>query len=249
MYLSSNKANKDAERKLLLARSVTSTHISLLSKWYVLRIPDSNVTLETLGLLAGYVNSFGVKILVQNVSLEENIGFYTKIIVSFLDVVANVISVPRHDRLLIALDSLLRASDNLGIQRALGSSYWSPCEFPRSKPLWFSNLVSQSGAYLEQSFRFHEPSFKIYTANLQALHPLPEMLKNGSDNMLNPEYASECRNMTIAERFEMGALWFDNMTTYMNKALNPVKKALIEDLLLQLRRTSKETKNSVSLLN
>ena len=246
MYLSSNKLNKEAEKKVLNARSVTTSHISRLSKWLTLKIPSANVTHFTKESFAYYVSTYRVKVLVDDVSLEENIAFYTDIDIAFLDLVASEISVPLHDRLLIALDALLRASDSVGIQRALGSSYWTPCEFPRSKPQWFPDLVSESNTYLDQVFRFHEPSLQTYTTNLRAQDPLEALLDEISSNMINPEYAAECSMMTLQERYERSSWWFDNVTIYMTKTLGPVRNALKDDLHLQLERTMKEAKDEVS---
>ena len=249
MYLSSQKTNREAERKLRNAKSITSSYIARLSKWYELRIPDVNVTLKTMGSFVIYLENYRVKVLVKNVSLEENVEFYTNIDTAFLDLVANVISVPLHDRLLIALDALLRASDDIGIQRALGSSYWSPCEFPRSQPLWFLNLRSQANTYLDHTFRFHKPSLKTYTARLRALDPLEEMLDDESANMIDPAYASVCKNMTLQERFDRSGWWFDNMTMYMDKALGSVRAALIDDLLLRVRLSMEDAEEKVSWFN
>lgn len=246
MYLSSNKLNKDAEKKVLDARSVTSSHISRLSNWLTLKIPSANVTHFTKESFTDYVSMYREKVFDDDVSLEENIAFYTDIDIAFLDLVASEISVPLHDRLLIALDALLRAADSVGIQRALGSSYWSPCGFPRSNPQWFPDLVSQANTYLGQVFRFHKASLKTYTTSLRAQDPLEALLNEISADMVNPEYTAVCSMMSIQERYQRSSWWFDNVTIYMTKALSPVRNALKDDLLVQLGLTMEEAKDEVS---
>ena len=245
MYLSSKKQNKNAEQRVIGARTLSSLHIDRLSKWLPLTIPSANVTHPDKESFEKYVESYRIKVLIEDVGLVENIGFYTDINIAFLDLVASEISVPLHDRLLIALDALLRAADSVGIQRALGSSYWTPCQFPPSKPQWFPNLVSEANTYLDQVFRFHSASFQTYTTNLEAQHPLESRLNEIAENMISPEYATICRAMPLTERYNRSSWWFDNVTIYMTQALSPVRNALKDDLVVQLKRTMDESRDEV----
>ncbi len=246
MFLSSNKTNMDAQSRVLEARDITLSHIVGLSSWNPLHIPSAKRTLSTRDVFLLYVTEYRKRVMAEVITLEENIEFYTEIDMAFLDMVAKTISVPQHDRLLIALDALLRASDDVGIQRALGSSYWSPCQFPPSRPLWFSNLDAQANAYLSQVFRYHEPSKETFTTGLRARDPVEEILYSVAEKMKDPNYVSTCQQLPLQERFDRGGWWFDNVTIYMQN-LAEVRVALVNDLLSQLEGTMNAARNEVSL--
>ena len=131
MYLSSNKTNRDAGQKLTAAHGKTSASIVSLSNWFELHIIQ-NVFLKTKDDLLNYIQKFNTDVFMvkEPISLREAIKFYTDIDLALLDQMASRISVPEHDRLLVALYALLRASDAVGIQRALGAAYWRQLPIP-----------------------------------------------------------------------------------------------------------------------
>ena len=237
VFISSNQTNLESAQKLSIANSKTLTEIVDLSNWFELHIPKQQVTFKNKDGLLNHIKEFNIDVFTtKTVSLEESIYFYTQINQAILDLMAVRISVPEHDRILVALDALLRAADAVGIQRALGAAYWSNCRFPDGNILWFTNLRSENQTYLEQLFRYHEASVHAYNRGLRELDPLEALLKSYSANMSNPEYAQTCLKIPLQERYDISLLYFDNMTTYMG-LLSNVRQSLVNKLLEEIDKT------------
>ncbi len=229
MYLSSNKTNTLAHAKLTANRLLTDEHITMLKGWYDLRLSRTNTTLKSSDELREYIKNHRKQVAEHPMSLEKNILFYTELNIEFLDVSAKSIHVESQDRYLVAFDSLLRAGDAAGIQRALGSSYWAPCGFSPSNFRWFQDLNAQATTFLQQLFQYHTQSQTNYVSGLKQLDPLEETLLHVSNNMLDHSYRDECKQFIIENRFERAVWWFDNMTQYM-KHLGKVRDVLVLDL-------------------
>ena len=248
MYLSSNKTNRDAGQELTAAHGKTSVSIVSLSNWFELHIPAQKTTLKTRDDLLNYIQKFNTDVFVvkEPLALREAIEFYTDIDLALLDQMASRISVPEHDRLLVALYALLRASDAVGIQRALGAAYWSNCQFPQGDVLWFTSLQSEDKTYLDQLFRYHEESMQTYETGLRALDPLESLLASVSADMSNPSYQQICKEMPLDERYHRSFMWFENVTDYM-RHLGTVKVSLVDVLLEELDDTMSKAQTEVSV--
>ena len=53
------------------------------------------------------------------------------------------LSVNGQDKILVALDALLHASDAAGIRRALGSTFWGKCNILADERVWFTTLGNE----------------------------------------------------------------------------------------------------------
>ena len=67
-----------------------------------------------------------------------------------------------------------RASDSVGIQRALGSTFFVTCGFDKETELWFRELETELQTYMQLSFYYNPDSYSLY---LQAL--------NETDNVMS----------------------------------------------------------------
>ncbi len=229
MYLSSNKTNSLAFKKLTAARLKTDDHVKMLNDWLDLTLRSTNTTLKSTGELGDYIMRHRFQVAVHPMSFEENINFYTELNIEFLDVSAKSIHVESQDRYLVAFDSLLRAGDAAGIQRALGSSYWAPCRFSPSNFRWFQDLNAHVQTFLQQLFQYHTPSRTNYIDGLKLLDPLENTLLTVSNNMLTHSYSDKCMLFIIDNRYQRAVWWFDNMTKYINH-LAKVRNELVDDL-------------------
>ncbi len=229
IYLSSNKTNSLAFKKLTAARLITDDHINMLKTWSDMTLRSTNTSLLSSRELRDYISNYRKQVAVHPLSLEKNINFYTELNIEFLDISAMSIHVESQDRYLVAFDSLLRAGDAAGIQRALGSSYWAPCKFSPSNFNWFQDLQSQANTYLHQLFQYHIPSKTNYITGLNKLEPLEDILLTVAGNMLDHSYNDECKEFTRENRYQRAVWWFDNMTIYINH-LDTVRNELVNDL-------------------
>lgn len=93
---------------------------------------------------------------VTNMSLGHNIRFYTNLTLGLLDAMVQGVQLPQKGEVwmkYVAFTSILRAHDAVGIQRALGSSYYAACGLTEEHTLWFKELDTQSATLLQQAFR------------------------------------------------------------------------------------------------
>ena len=77
-------------------------------------------------------------------TVEENLDFYTKINNAMMDEAASYIVLPEKGdiwSLVVAAGSLLRAADAIGIQRALGSTFFTTCGYSNDDFVWYANFV------------------------------------------------------------------------------------------------------------
>lgn len=94
-----------------------------------------------------------------------------------LNKVAAAVNLKGLDKLLVALDSVLHAGDAYGILRAIGSSYYSPCQFSPELERMFNILNTQSKLHMEQMFRYMPGTRNQFTNLLASMHPLQEQLQ------------------------------------------------------------------------
>ena len=89
------------------------------------------------------------------VTFETNIKFYTDITFGLLDWSQATVKVPISDgslwTMIISLGIQQRASDYIGSQRALGSTYFTTCRFTPEDFAWFNQLHGSDGVMLEAS--------------------------------------------------------------------------------------------------
>ena len=243
IFISSNQQNLGSVQKLGAANIDVLTEIVALSNWFELHIAEEKVFKTKDGLIK-YIRDFNDDVFSRNtINLKSAIEFYTNINMALLDLMASRISVPEHDRLLVALDALLRATDAVGVQRALGSAYWSNCEFEGSI-IEFTSLQSKEETYLNQLFRYYELSEQKYADGLRALQPLDSLIKEYATNMTNPAYAETCLQIPPDDRYDISDHWFDNISTYMTH-LNKVQVSLVDVLLDQINNTMNKAKVEV----
>ena len=55
---------------------------------------------------------------------------------------------------IVAISSMAKASDNMGLQRALGSSYFTMCSFDPDVVQWFLELEGRVMSYRSTSFQY-----------------------------------------------------------------------------------------------
>ena len=73
-------------------------------------------------------------------SVKENLNFYTSINNAMMDEAASYIVLPEKGdiwSLVVGAGSLLRAADAIGIQRALGSTFFTTCGFSQEDFVWY----------------------------------------------------------------------------------------------------------------
>ena len=127
-----------------------------------------------------HILTFRDRVLIgEDVDLQDDIDFYTELTHGMMDaMMANVQLPPSQSiwKMFIAYDSLMRASDAVGILRALGSSFFTKCGFTEPEIMWFASLDTESQTYMDTAFRYMPQLQETLDASLVAVHPLSEEL-------------------------------------------------------------------------
>ena len=194
MFLGTNKTSARVFRTLSNARRLTDEFTVGLNSWSPLYIPERQVALATRDDFRSYINEYRVEVAVTAITVEYNVKFYTEINMAFLNDMAKTITFPGQDKLLVAFNSLLRAADAAGIQRALGATFFLSCSFSKSTTAWFYELEAATSSFMQELFKYHEESKATHYTQLAQLYPLEDVLKNTIANMLDKSYKPECLN-------------------------------------------------------
>jgi hypothetical protein len=100
-----------------------------------------------------YLSNYRAIVNNLSVTFETNILLYTDITFGLMDWSQSTINVPPASDTMwsnvVALGAELRASDYIGSQRALGSTYFTLCRFSGENFAWFNRLVGAGESMLE----------------------------------------------------------------------------------------------------
>ena len=178
VYLSADRqGNRDEKQAMDVAHVNSNTSFHTLSQWLVTTI--GNHTFTTKYQIFRHLLAFRHRVLNLEVSPEENIRFYTNITLALLDDLINTVHIPQKGDVwnkFVAFDALSRCKDAIGIQRALGSSFFTTCAISPSNQQWFHWLESSSEANMDSAFRFHAALRDEFEAMLATAGPLQETL-------------------------------------------------------------------------
>ena len=181
-------------------------------------------------------------------SLREMIFRYTTLNHRLLDMSMSQVGSSMKElpwRTLVSIDAMSRASDSVGIQRALGSTFFVTCGFDKETELWFRELETELQTYMQLSFYYNPDSYSLY---LQAL--------NETDNVMDKiyfmksiierndnNYQMQCSNWTEEERLANGSYWFATLTVFIEilRDVRVVSGSNIQDILE--KHVEKSTKN------
>ena len=229
-YISSNGLNYQAYERLLVLRAKTDTSLELLEGW-----PDRGLKVPGLIDVVFHLqnpvevfltrqdfseNLYRFRALVKagRLALEENIRFYTLINIALLDWTMSNIVLPESGNMwakVVATSNQLRSADAVGIQRALGSAFYTLCTFSDDNFQWFMSLEGESEALQNLAFGYHSALSNTYKTDYVGSR-LEKDLNKGKEDMADPPlYQVTCQNLSSAQRFSNSDRWFMNMTSYM----------------------------------
>ena len=245
MYLSSKRTNSLAYGRLLQKYADTNLAIRRLEYWpFVKKEVTINAKLETNATFVSRLDVYRRRLVANNASFQETVTFYTKYTQTFLNWIVAGIEMPDEGniwRKAVTNIALLRASDVVGLVRAIGATFYSPCELSQDHSLWLVRLDAEANTLLEQAFIYDHEIKKTYASNLKSKHPLEEILNAKKlDMVITPSHTQQlCRNQSHEMRLTMANEWFDQMTSYMSilrEAQTTIVASILRDLddLLQV---------------
>ncbi len=159
MFISSGKTSLAARGKMETARAIADFKVTAVKNWPRLTHYDA---IRNMTVLMDTLKGHRTSVNTTEVDIDTNIVFYTNITLALLSSMTANIILPNKGRnwhQFVAFNSILLAGDAVGIQRALGASYFAACYITTFDLSWFLRLQAEVGNYLEQVF-YYSPSTK-----------------------------------------------------------------------------------------
>ena len=161
-------STKDEDYSIFLSlrdkRSLTDVALIQFDAW-----PESNfipnVSLPTKEHFLVYLNDLRNTVEARTITEENSIRNYTTIVLSFMTWGEQNIITPEQGNIwgkVVAVTATLRASDAIGIRRALGAAYFMACGLSSDFYEWFSQLQGQADALMSFAFNMHLPASDSY---------------------------------------------------------------------------------------
>ncbi len=158
------------------------------------------------------------KVFVREISIREAIHYYTDISIALTDANIESIYLPSHGELwpfLIAFQSIFKATDYIGIQRALGSTYFTPCSLDEDFSIWFYQLETQLEDYTSLAFQYDSASKNFYKSEMDKNKELVNTVMQYKEMFLNTQFQEVCLNQTHEWRIEEAFFWFNNASQFL----------------------------------
>ena len=220
LYLSSNYTNQDALDQLYEDRRITNQKLDELTWWPPITVSFPSVRrLSTKAQFIQYLYQFRLDVIGRKISFRQNVEILTEVNKQLLDVSLRYVRIPCSQTapdLLFAFNVLLRATENAGIMRAVGSTFFVRCYLTKDDRIWIIKLETMTQTYLDLAGQYLPQSRDLYNSLLNQSHPLAENMQSMENYMTSPELYPVCENTTMETRFENGRYWFENNTVYVN---------------------------------
>ena len=220
LYLSSNFSNEDALKQLKQDRKETDQKLRELSWWPTITVwfPYTHA-LTTKRQFSEYLYRFRVDVLAGKITFRENIDTLTEVNKELFDNSLSSVKIPCSQAasdLLFAFNVLLRATENTGILRAVGSTFFTPCYLSKDDRNWVIRLETMKETFLDIASQYFPASHNLYEQLVNETYPLVNVLQDMRDQMTSPEDYSECEEMSLDQRFDHSDYWFQNISNYVD---------------------------------
>ncbi len=250
-YLSSNRSQSTVYDELIEARRNTYEAYVLIQNWpemlYIKELKQPNDKATVQHELLQHRQHVDDELFVWKNSMD-NIIFYTNINEGLIE--SKIIETSQIEASiwyqLIAKQSLFRAADFYGIERALGSAFYVQCALSDDDLSWIRTVRTQGDMMLDQAINYYSRvqiaydeylnRSKVYNAHLH-MQKMREEISNNSNicKRNNPE--------TTATK-SLG--WFNNSTRLIN-ILTDVSSEISSDILNYVERTKQDTFHKITL--
>ncbi|KAL5022583.1 hypothetical protein ScPMuIL_001738 [Solemya velum] len=217
MFLSSGGENNDSFNALSVLRAESDS--TLTSIWWPEYGLDIGGKLYTKPEVHVMMAEWRKMVDSDGVTFRNNILFYTEINESIMTFTINLVTIPDNYELsktVVSGDALLHLTDIAGIQRALGSTFFTLCAFSTVDLQWFSELEGRSIELLAIALQYDKTVKESYTTKQESSQFVSDLLRSKKGLMWSEAYKENCRRFDPEERFYNSREWFHNMTTYID---------------------------------
>ena len=146
MYLGSQ--DDEAFTEMLAAQAKTDESLSQITTWYPFAV--SSVQLSSPESMQYFIKFHRKLLSFNTVTLNQNLEWYSNLTSAILDTLVELVQVPDDEifwKFYMSYDSILRSIDTVGIQRALGSVFYSTCGLSSANLQWFRTLDNMVCSY------------------------------------------------------------------------------------------------------
>lgn len=182
----------------------------------------------------------------KEVSINDNIIFYTVINEKLMRIISEDILLPEGNTIwnhFVSMTNFLHAADSLGIQRALGSTYYSSCVISNKNALWILELDAESSTYINIATIYDKDVRVMYYNKIQDITDTITNLTLMKEQILNVRQDTECLQKSSEARMIPATLWWDDTTTYINVILSILREDITQLsylISLALQRTESD---------
>lgn len=241
-----NSGESNSLFKLGTLWSSTDSQIMALTLWLPPQFIEGYEFLTKKSFIE-HLNTRRQNISNRAISYEDVIKFYTEITTAILNHADSELYLPERGRLwrhVVATSALVRASDCIGIQRALGSVFYIVCNYTTFHFNLFQSLEGQASTLIELSFNFYNKSKKLYQSMFSGTY-LQRQITELKTNLVSMFYNHElCFNQSVETRYQYSDHWFKNITVYID-VLHDLRTQIADDFLTQLNQIALDTTNEV----
>ena len=187
----------------------------------------------------------------NKLSIKTMISRYTTLNHKLLDLSISSVDLPTLGmpwRTIVSINTLSRASDSIGIQRALGSTFFVTCGFNRETELWFMELETELQTYVELSFFYYPHGEAMYEKELDKTDDVLDRISNIKSTMFgnNSNFVIKCNSLNKTERLASGTCWFREVTLFI-EILRKVREEAGVKMLETLEDLLHDSKKKVAM--
>ncbi len=240
-YISSNGTNLLAYERLIQVRKQTDQAFAAVKSW-----PEpnflKNYDFPTPISFHNYLNDYRSQVRGIQMSVDYNIEFYTNITFAFMDWGDKSIILPDTGTIwakLVAVSSMLKASDAIGIKRALGSTFFTLCGYSMANLKWFVSLGGEFDSLLRVAFTYHQTSQNIYELKYVGSNLEEDILRN-EEYMTSEYYKNMCILNSDELRFNSSKVWFSELTKLI-VLLKSIRDGITTEIRMELELVIKST--------
>ncbi|XP_064641051.1 uncharacterized protein LOC135495942 [Lineus longissimus] len=246
MYLSSNASNKQNLKDLQEQQAAVDKLLDGIEYLPSISIRDKNLTTKS-EIWRNLKEQRREYVVNCCKSFVDGIQFYSEITLQFQNAVTEQIVLPFDGNLwkdIVAQNSLLRATDSVGIQRALGTTYFNLCGFSRENYAWFITLQAEEEVFLSTALTYSKLFRKHMDLENEKHQDLFTELKTFYAQIHLADFVKLCTNMTEKERHILSTSWFGHMTESI-EVIKTSHRVLAADITKSLYDLVESTKGSL----
>jgi ABC-type dipeptide/oligopeptide/nickel transport system permease component len=180
-------------------------------------------------------------------SFVDSILYYSDVTSQLQNAASNTIILPFEGELwkeIVAHNTLLRAMDSVGIERALGTTYFTLCGFSAENYIWFISLHSEGNVFQSVAATYSQLARDQMNKGKIDNNQTYANLEKFYGYIYLEDFRNQCARMTVQERHMLSTTWFKNMTQKID-IIKETQLALANGIFMTLGEVVEATKNSL----